>query len=127
MRELPLTPETLQALARYVRPGEIYLFGPRAGGPVDPGSATKAMPRLCKAAGVPPMGLHDLRSYAASNLRALGCDPWEIMEILGHSDIDTTTIYVDADDEGKRKALGGLLKRLLPPPSEEPLEASGGA
>lgn len=56
-------------------------------------------------------GPHDLRSYAASNLSMLGCDLGTIMEILGHTELDTTMIYVNSRDAEKRDALDQLLTR----------------
>jgi len=50
-----------------------------------PDRITHAMSSLCKRAKVPTVAFHDLRSYSASNLAALGVDLNTIMSILGHT------------------------------------------
>jgi integrase len=106
-RILPVTASIMKRLRAYALPGSIYLFSWN-GRPVNPDRLTHNMEELCKKAEVPVMTFHDLRAAAASNLRALGVDPWRIMQILGHSQIDTTTIYQDEREEDMRTALGAL-------------------
>lgn len=80
--------------------------------PWPPNQLSKATPAICQRAELPKTGFHELRSHAANNLRRLGMDPWLIMEILGHSEIDTTTIYMDGHAKEKREGIAKLLKTL---------------
>jgi integrase len=51
---------------------------------------------------------HDLRHTAGPRLAEAGADAFTIKDILGHASIQTSTIYVHATDEGKRRALTSL-------------------
>jgi integrase len=89
--------------------GSIYVFTGAEKHPMRPDRITQAMSKLCAKAEVPAVTFHDLRSYAASNLAALGVDLTTIMSILGHTKIDVTLLYVNSQKEQVRNALAGLL------------------
>lgn len=82
------------------------------GRPLKPNEVSKQPPRLCRLAGLDPVTFHDLRSFAASNLAALGVDLITIMEILGHTELNTTLIYLNSRDAQKREALSKLFGKL---------------
>jgi site-specific recombinase XerD len=49
-----------------------------------------------------------LQAVAGTRLADAGADAFTIKEILGHSSIQTSAIYVHATDEGKRRAVEAL-------------------
>jgi integrase len=60
---------------------------------------------LTKAAGLPPVRLHDLRHGAATLARAAGVDLKTVSAMLGHSSVTITAdIYTSVVDEAKREA-----------------------
>ena len=111
-RAIALPEVLLQKLLGYSEDGQLYVFLDR-GRPIHPDRITKSMAELCRAAEVPAMTFHDLRAAAASNLRALGVDPWTIMTILGHSSLDMTTIYQDVRSKDQQAAIGALASALV--------------
>lgn len=90
----------------------IYVFTYRSGIPMRPDKITQVMPTICKKVGLPKMTFHDLRSYAGWNLAALGVDGLTIMNILGHTKIDTTLLYLGTKKANIRKALATLLSGM---------------
>jgi integrase len=68
--------------------GRVFL---RADGkPVKPDWLTRRFAKLVKDLRLPPTRLHDLRHFAASLMKASGCDLQEIQQALGHHTIVTT-------------------------------------
>jgi integrase len=54
----------------------------------------------CRAAGVPPVGPHDLRRTFATILARAGLDPLALKTVMGHAKIETTErFYIDVDRE----------------------------
>jgi integrase len=112
-RTLPLTPEILARLDALGDKGSVYLFTFTYDGktyPIIPNGLTDGVTRLCRSAGFPGVTLHDLRAYAASNLVALGVDLFTVMEVLGHTKLDTTQLYLVGREEARRKALKKLFE-----------------
>ncbi len=109
-RTIPLPPQVLRELDTRGDKDSAFLCTDRSR-PVHPDKLSKAMPALCRRAGVKPVGLHDLRSFCASNLFALGADPAAVQGILGHRRLETTELYVygraEAQRDAIRRALGG--------------------
>lgn len=69
-------------------------------------NVAKRFPRLCDAAGLRRIRLHDLRHTCASLLLAQGHSPRVVMEILGHSSLDVTmNIYGHVRLEAQREAI----------------------
>ncbi|HRI43012.1 MAG TPA: tyrosine-type recombinase/integrase [Fimbriimonadaceae bacterium] len=112
-RSLPITKSLLDHLDALGDPGSIYVFTD-GGKPILPNEVSKQVPRLCAKGGLEKRTFHDLRSFAASNLGALGVDPITIMEILGHTELSTTLKYLDGKTAQKRQALAKLLSGRLP-------------
>lgn len=73
----------------------LYLFLGEEGKPIHPNMITKSMPELCAKAEIPPTTFHDLRHAAAGSLRRAGVPESLIKDVLGHTSVDTTLIYLD--------------------------------
>lgn len=79
---------------RSVRSGTIFVT--KMGKPLDRSSIWAKMKRLCKAAGVNPSKVfpHNLRKLFARTFYGIEKDIAKLADILGHSSIDTTRIYI---------------------------------
>ena len=71
-------------------------------------------------AGLPELHFHDLRHCAGTYMSAAGIPLTTIQQILGHRDIRTTTRYINANDENRRKAVNALASLF-----DEPAESAG--
>lgn len=58
-----------------------------------------------KEAGLPKLRFHDLRHTFATRVLQRGSDIQTVRALLGHADITTTTKYLHATDESKKKAV----------------------
>lgn len=110
-RTIPIPPALLEWIDRLGSKNSVFVFLGAKKTPIPVGELSKLTPRLCEKAGLPKIDLHDLRSFAASNLNDMGVELLTIMEILGHTKLDTSLLYLNAKDAKKRKALEGLLKQ----------------
>jgi integrase len=85
------------------------VFCTKNGLPVEPRNLARSFERICAAAGLRRIRLHDLRHTTATLLKDLGVPPRDTMEILGHSRIAVTLeIYTAADDASRRDAIERL-------------------
>jgi site-specific recombinase XerD len=81
--------------------------------------ATEDMPSL-RRAGISP---HTMRHSKAMHMLQAGISPVTIKDILGHADLKTLEVYVQADLEMKRKAIESTPSPVdpgPPPPRHEP-------
>ncbi|KWW97913.1 hypothetical protein TH66_21290 [Carbonactinospora thermoautotrophica] len=99
-----------ERLAAGERWREHYLvFTTSIGTPIEPRNLNRSFAKLCDAAGVRRVRLHDLRHTCASLLRARGVDLSAIQDILGHEEYRTTAdFYIDVKLDEQRKALQTL-------------------
>jgi integrase len=89
------------------------IFTTKHGTPIEPRNLARSLERLCRAAEVPVIRLHDTRHPCASLLAKLGVSPRTIMAILGHSQIAVTmNVYTHVTTEEQRQAVV-LLDKLL--------------
>lgn len=77
-----------------IRKGTIFIT--RSGKPLDRSNIWAQMKRLCRAAGVNPSKVfpHNLRKLFARTFYGIEKDIAKLADILGHSSIDTTRIYI---------------------------------
>jgi len=77
------------------RAGELWnenelVFCTEVGRPIEPGYVNWRLHKALKAAGLPPIRVHDLRHTAASLLLTRGVHPKVVQEMLGHTKIQLT-------------------------------------
>jgi len=108
---LPLSRQTLKALAAYVfkaRPQtelrELFLTHTTPHTPVRPGTVIGAIRSAMKEAGL-PSSAYWLRHTYAQNLLGMGRSIYEIKEMMGHGNIQSTQKYLHIDVERMRKVL----------------------
>ncbi len=95
-----LIPEKLQkklllhAKKRGIPSGPVFIT--RCGNPLDRSNIWKQMKRFCRMAGIDPRKVfpHNLRKLFAREFYAIERDIAKLADILGHSSIDTTRIYI---------------------------------
>lgn len=82
------------AKQKHIRSGVIFLG--KSGKPMDRSSIWRQMKRLCKAAGVRESKVfpHNLRKLFARTFYGIEKDIAKLADILGHSSINTTRIYI---------------------------------
>lgn len=91
-----------------IRSGVIFLTG--CGKPLDRKAIWAQMKRLCKAAGVKPGKVfpHNLRKLFARTFYGIEKDIAKLADILGHSSVDTTRIYIMTSGTEHRRKLERL-------------------
>jgi len=104
-RWLPIHPKTEKALKALPSRGA-YVLGVK-GKKADEDILTRQFAAILKRAGIQGT-LHKTRHTLGTNLAQAGVDPKTIMEILGHSRITTTEIYLQSSESMKRQAILGL-------------------
>lgn len=68
----------------------------------------RRLERLATCAGTEYKGAHSLRHTAGTRLYQATGDLYRVAQILGHSDVNTSSIYAKMDLSGLREVLGGL-------------------
>ena len=68
-----------------------FVFSSRYGTPLNRHNVSHRFKELLARLGLPDLVFHELRHTCASLLLAQGVDPRAVMEILGHSQLSTTT------------------------------------
>jgi integrase len=95
-------------------PSDLDLVFPSSRGThIEPRRLNRHLEALCRTAGLDPSGVHVLRHTAATMAYALGVDPRQIQDMLGHSQLGTTmNLYVDQvphlQHEAARRINGGF-------------------
>ncbi len=83
------------------------VFVTRTGNPIDRSNIWKAMKALCQDARVDPQKVfpHNLRHLFARCFYSIDKDIAKLADILGHSSIDTTRIYIISSGEEHRRRM----------------------
>lgn len=108
-RVVPLA-DALQAELECVPPAERQgaVCGQKYGDPVGPKGLAHFFERDLPAQGVTGVSAHRLRHSGATEMRKGGADLMDIQQILGHSSLDTTRIYMGPDPEKLRSAVNRI-------------------
>jgi integrase len=103
LRFLPLAPETVQLLEHYMRlerpnPCSAALFvslkGPSRGQRMTPAGLRSLFRYHRRTTGIKPANPHRFRHTFASDMLRAGVSLPALMRLMGHSDIQTTLLYV---------------------------------
>ncbi len=106
--------EQNEAGTGWVQEGPV--FAQPNGGPIDRRSDYEQWRRLLTRAGVRPVRLHDARHTAATVLLTEGVHPRVVMELLGHSQMRTTTdIYSHVMPALAQEAADRMSEAILTP------------
>lgn len=109
-----LLPEKLcRVLKRYIKNNHITsgaVFVTRTGKPLDRSNIWKMMKSLCQDAGVEPQKVfpHNLRHLFARCFYSVDKDLAKLADILGHSSINTTRIYIISSGWEHRQRMNAL-------------------
>ena len=100
-------------LKRYIKECDIRqgsVFITKSGKPIDRSNIWRDMKRLCKSAGVLPSKVfpHNLRHLFARTFYSLEKDIAKLADILGHSDINTTRIYIITTHSEHKKRMESM-------------------
>ena len=113
VRNVPLGTATLQAVERYVRKWGISegLLWRGKKGPLTGSGVLQLVKRLCRQAGVEHKGVHAFRRAAAAQMKRLGMQDSDILEILGWKDVTMLRRYTA---EVAEELAHGAHKRFSP-------------
>jgi len=127
-REVPLSKKLLVALREYyrwMRP-ETYLFpgtvnGSRADKPISPKIVWQAVREACTRAGIKKrVSPHSIRHCFATHLLESGADLRSIQMMLGHSDLEATTVYLHLSRRHLQAAANPLDQIITTNPAQVP-------
>lgn len=98
-RTILISGKLRKTLKEYLRRQKIQsgpVFTTRTGNPLDRSNIWKMMKHLCKSAGVSPEKVfpHNLRHLFARCFYSIDKDIAKLADVLGHSNINTTRIYI---------------------------------
>jgi len=109
-RRVFIVTELRKKLLRYARESGIcagIIFVSKRGKALDRSNIWREMKRLCEQAGVDPMKVfpHNLRHLFARTFYRIEKDIAKLADILGHSNINTTRIYIMTTGEEHRQRM----------------------
>jgi integrase len=94
-----------------------YMFTGRTGQPLRPDNVTSRFNKLALAAGVRPIGPHQIRHLLASSLLDAGYGIHEVAERLGHDPGTLMRYYTRVSAARRRQATEDIAGLLFPPVS----------
>lgn len=109
-----LLPKSLQKLLKnYIREQRLAqgpVFCTASGRPIDRSNVWREMKSLCKLAGIDEQKVfpHNLRHLFAVCFYKMEKDIVKLADVLGHSNIETTRIYMKSTGEEHRRILDGM-------------------
>jgi len=98
VRQVPLGNATIQAIERYCRRWGIVegVLWRGKKGPLTGSGVFQLVRRLCRRAGVEDKGVHAFRRAAAAQMKRLGMNDSDILEIMGWKDVTMLRRYTAA-------------------------------
>lgn len=108
-RRVFIVPGLCKQLEKYVKTRRIRtgpIFQTRNGNPINRSDIWKEMKALCEDSGVLPSKVypHNLRHLFARTFYEIDNDIVRLADVLGHTSVDTTRIYlIDTGDEHRKK------------------------
>jgi site-specific recombinase XerD len=90
--------------------------------PVRARQLQRHLTRICDDAGVRHFSPHKLRHYCGTDLYKKSHDPFLVAKLLGHANVQTTTIYAHVETSDLAKRMG-----VVPPTSRETHDATNPA
>lgn len=116
LRTLPLLPEVTYRISSLPHYGE-YIFGTKSGRLMYPRNFSRDYKAffvdLQKEADVRYLSPHSCRHTFATMLLASGTDVRTVQELLGHTNIKTTSRYTHSNIDAKREAIAQMKKQLF--------------
>lgn len=126
MREIPIDDELIAVLRQHQERqskerdvlGDEWkdhglVFPSEVGTPLGARNLVRHFQSTLKRAGLPHMRFHDLRHTAGSLMLADHATMTDVSKIMGHSSVAVTAaIYADSFEDNKRRAVGGVMRRL---------------
>lgn len=90
------------------------VFPSEVGTPISARNLVRHFQLTLKRANLPHMRFHDLRHTAGSLMLADHATMTDVSKIMGHSSVAVTAaIYADSFEDNKRRAVGGVMRRLI--------------
>ncbi|MCB9557340.1 MAG: site-specific integrase [Deltaproteobacteria bacterium] len=107
-RKIPLQADLIRELRSFKHLKGDHVFSDEAGSPLTKKMAERAIKRVCRRAGLRPIGWHCLRHTYCSHLAMAGVSPRSIQELAGHADIRTTMGYMHLAPAALNQAVAEL-------------------
>jgi len=106
-RSIPLSDKAFEIYARETakHPDSKFIFLNKHGRLFTPDFLSQKLKRLCSRYGIDPKPIYSMRHTCASVMSDNGADIKTVADLLGHSNIRTTTRYIKNNDERHRKAV----------------------
>ena len=121
MGDIPLTERAVQILEaqRNVKQDIVipeysgYVFINSTGGLHTTSTLNKALKKIAKKTGLPPISMHVLRHTFATRCIEAGIHPKVLQELLGHASLQMTMdLYVHTTDDSKAQAMKMLSESM---------------
>ena len=118
-RSIPLPPTLVEYLKAHRnstidQPNPYNLvWHQKSGAPIQPRKDHARWVEILNEAGLPRVKLHSARHTAGTVLASLGLQPDAIRRVLGHTSLDVTAIYADADRETVRDFMNQMSGKII--------------
>lgn len=115
LRDIPLHPEVSQAVRSLPKGTTAFIFaGPKGGFLRADEVLRESILPVARELGLPDFTWRSFRRSAESTMHNAGVPLKAQQQILGHTNPNTTLLYAEADEAGKRKAVEELGRLIFP-------------